>query len=367
MRFIILFLIIAFATGRPGLAQEEMPLDGGPFDMVFTEIAPGVITGIRPYYWRTPVAGASTIIIGENEVLLFDSPGSREGVRQVVQKIRELTDKPLTFVLVSHGHDDHTRGLVALKEAYPAVKFVSHPLTREYIEDQVMARTARILERWPVFLATFKSDLESGIDSGSGEPLSEGARIDYSQTLHDADVIMADLAQSMPLSPDILIENSIVFDLGNRIVRFEHIGFGNTDSDLIAYLPGEKILLVGDIINHPIPFGFPFKPRQLVITLKVLLDYDFEILVPGHGDILYDRVFSDKVIELFIYVNWQVDEMVEQGMTYEQIQESFDWKDYAESFSGGDPVNEYLFDGWFQGPSLDRSFKERTALDEAKE
>ena len=63
MRFLIFSLMLVFLVGQTIRTQGQTRLAGGPFDLEFTEIAPGIITGIRPAYWRTPVTGASTIII----------------------------------------------------------------------------------------------------------------------------------------------------------------------------------------------------------------------------------------------------------------------------------------------------------------
>ena len=52
---------------------------------------------------------------GGDGVILFDPKGTVEAGKEIVAQVAKLTDKPITTVIVSHAHPDHTRGLPAIK------------------------------------------------------------------------------------------------------------------------------------------------------------------------------------------------------------------------------------------------------------
>ena len=73
-------------------------------------------------------------------------------------------------------------------------------------------------------------------------------------------------------------------------VRVLSVGSGHTDGDLVALLPGRKLLVAGDLINNGLePYCDPkFGGDILTLaqTLPKVMALDFERVVPGHGDVM---------------------------------------------------------------------------------
>ena len=66
-----------------------------------------------------------------------------------------------------------------------------------------------------------------------------------------------------------------------RPVELIHFGRANTDGDLVAWMPNEKIVASGDIVVAPTPFGFFSYPSDWIETLGKLKAMPFELLHPG--------------------------------------------------------------------------------------
>jgi glyoxylase-like metal-dependent hydrolase (beta-lactamase superfamily II) len=78
----------------------------------------------------------------------------------------------------------------------------------------------------------------------------------------------------------------------------KYLGRGNTVGDAIAYLPKERILIAGDLVDSPVPYlggGFPIEE---VDTLKRVKELDVETLIPGHGGVLKGKAFLQQEIDL---------------------------------------------------------------------
>jgi glyoxylase-like metal-dependent hydrolase (beta-lactamase superfamily II) len=76
-----------------------------------------------------------------------------------------------------------------------------------------------------------------------------------------------------------------------------HLGRGNTAGDAVVYLPAEKIVVAGDLVDHPVPYLGGGYPVELVGTLERLHALDFATLVPGHGDVLRGKAYLELVID----------------------------------------------------------------------
>ena len=67
-------------------------------------------------------------VVTKTGVVVVD-PGSTVQVgRLLLRKIKTITNKPVTHVFDSHVHGDHWLGNQAIKEAYPRVSIIAHPL-----------------------------------------------------------------------------------------------------------------------------------------------------------------------------------------------------------------------------------------------
>src|SRR5215831_14336116 len=113
----------AGGAGRPAGAA------GGP------GAAPGPLTVHKltdTVYWTNGGTGVSNsgIIIGTDGVILFDPKGTVDAGQAVIAEVAKLTPKPITTVMVSHAHPDHTRGL----PAYSNVNIIAQRETARQIE-----------------------------------------------------------------------------------------------------------------------------------------------------------------------------------------------------------------------------------------
>jgi glyoxylase-like metal-dependent hydrolase (beta-lactamase superfamily II) len=155
------------------------------------------------------------------------------------------------------------------------------------------------------------------------------------------------------LKPNVAYDRELDVDLGKRQVRILFLGRGNTAGDTVVYLPGEKILATGDLVDHPVPYFFGGFPVDFEKTLEELAKLDAHTLVPGHGEVLRDKAYIFQVAACLHTVNQEVEREINNGLTLEEVQKALpktiDVNALRHGFAGDDHEDADFFDESFAG------------------
>ena len=93
-----------------------------PFTYGWQELAPGVWAAIRQDAFELPQEGNAVFVATDEGVVLFDAGGSPSMGESIVAKVRSVTTKPITHVILSHWHGDHMRGSRRSRPLFPRCK-----------------------------------------------------------------------------------------------------------------------------------------------------------------------------------------------------------------------------------------------------
>jgi cyclase len=313
-----------------------------------TKLAEGVYEIRHPDAPDTFPQGNTTVIIGERSVLVVDSCLLPSSAREDVEQIRKWTNKPVTFLVNTHWHFDHTLGNGTYAAAFPSIQIIAQKATWKTIADFNQGAVVR----YPTRADRFKKILETG-KNADGQPLSDGERKDYEHALSGLAPVVEEFDGVKQVNPNLVFDRELDIDLGNRPVQIRFLGRGNTAGDTIVYLPNEKILATGDLLDHPVPYMFGGFPVDFSSTLHNLAQVDAQTIVPGHGDVLHDKTYIQQVIDLLDAVNHEVEKEINDGLSLEEVQQtlpkSFDVKTWRQKFAGSDQEDNDFFDTSFAG------------------
>jgi glyoxylase-like metal-dependent hydrolase (beta-lactamase superfamily II) len=339
--FLLLILFSGVAAGQ--LAQDT------PFRFEFEELAPGVWAGVRPDSPRFPVMGNATFVISNEGVVVFDGGGMPAMAEQIIDKVRSITDKPVTHVVISHWHGDHNFGVFRFAEEYPNVQFVAH----EFTNDVFHSSRIHYIDRQSDFinnnLEEFQKIVDTGVDS-DGTEYSDVDRRDHMRIIDDADAILAEYGRARVTPADVTFADSYTIESGDRRIELLHLGHANTAGDIVMWLPDERIVSTGDIVVLPSPYAFNVPPRAWAATLRELNNLDYKMLVPGHGAIQNDTSYVDLVIEASEYIADQRDALLADGMSSEEVEEALDLSAFENRFTHGDEYVKSYYDAYFDAP-----------------
>jgi len=328
--------------------STALALDG-PFRFDFEEIADGVWAGIRPDSPRFPVMGNTTFVISDTGVVVFDGGGMPAMSEQIIKKIRSITDRPVTHVVISHWHGDHNFGISRFAEEFPNVKFVAHEFTNEVFHSSKINYIDRQSDFINNNLEEFQNIVDTGMDS-DGKEQSEVDRRDYQRLINDADELITEFDRAHVTPADITFSDTYTIESGDRRVELMHLGHANTAGDIVMWLPDEHIVSTGDIVVLPSPYAFNVPPRAWAATLRELKKLDYKMLVPGHGAIQTDTAYVDLIIESAESIADQRDALLAEGMSNENIQEALDLSAFEDRFTHGNEYVKNYYDAYFELP-----------------
>lgn len=335
MRVLTGVVIVALVTGsfiRPAFADDV-------YTMELRTLAPDVYLVQRPDPLREPVEPNALFIVNDSDVIVFEGGGAPIVAERTIALIRSVTDKPVSHVINSHWHGDHNLGNQAYRAEFPNVKIVAHPETLAAMTGTPMAYVERFV---PMLTGLIE---EWNAQQANGELPPRRAEL-----LPNLVLMRDELARTTIVPPDLLVTDRLVLERNEREIHVVHLGRGNTPGDLVLWLPGERILASGDLVVHPIPYGFGSFPEEWIATLETLASFDFAMLVPGHGAVQHDASYIRRLQALLTEVRRQVGESVSKGYDLETARENLDLSSFVDEFAGDDADARLKFDNWWKQP-----------------
>ncbi len=218
------------------------------------------------------ICNSGIIDLGD-AVLVFDSFISPEAAGDLKRAAEQLTSKPVKYVINSHYHNDHVRG----NQVFENALIISTEKTRRLIE-----------KNEPEELEYEKSIIDKRIEETSRK-LKEGGDSDREENLMWSGyykAIKASFEDYKITLPNFTIDDSLtIYGTERKAVLFTE-GQGHTGSDLVLWLPDDKVLFAGDLLfvkRHPwLGDGSVSDWSNYLIDLSKL---NAEVIVPGHGPI----------------------------------------------------------------------------------
>jgi glyoxylase-like metal-dependent hydrolase (beta-lactamase superfamily II) len=216
---------------------------------------------------------AGIIDIGDRTII-FDSFISPEAARDLLNATKQLTSNKIAHVVNSHEHNDHIRGNQVFGSD---VDIFSTVLTREAIarnEPENIRLEKKTIHKE---IRDAQSKLEAEKDPKRRRELA--LLISY---MHGVSKSHYELKTRLP---NITFEDKLIIHGTKRTVELLPLA-GHTRSDVILYLPEEKIAFMSDLLFVNIhPYLASGSPEQWKQSLAEVQALGVEIAVPGHGPV----------------------------------------------------------------------------------
>ena len=350
-----LSVLPAAPAGAPPAGAAPAPPPAG---FTIERLADGVYAAVR----REPAGfifqSNSVFLIGPDDVIVVDTQFTLAATREVLAALRELTPKPVRFVIHTHGHDDHVTGNQVYREAFPGVQFVaSTAMRRDMAGDGARNRAAYAKSARGT--AAFLGDLLARDRDLGGRAMDAEERLSYASDSTLVGLYAAEAAVVRPILPTITFEDSLTLYQGDRAVQLLCLGRGHTGGDVVVRLPRENIVAAGDLVVWPVPtVGTTSFPLDFPATLGQLLALEPSILVPGHGPVMRDDSYVRRVKGLLESLAAQVEAAVARGDSLEQARKAVRLDDLRAAFAEGHPLREDVFDYYVAQPAVARAYEQ---------
>lgn len=261
-----------------------------------------------------PVEGSLYVMTGtgcnvvfyvtEEGIVVADSGEKPAMAEKIQEKIREVSDKPVRFLVFTHYHH-----AVGAADFPPSVVTVSHKNTRINIP----LRKKILLELFAETIRELENKVTQGKDKKDSELDKLGAEIELRKKQ-----MMAIQYEKIVL-PCIVFEKNVEICLGSHRVVLLYLGPGHTDGDIVVHFPEEKVLYIGDLIftNGWVPRLDGDAGASVDSWLNVfdrMAEMDVDKIISGHGGIVdkdefmkISKVFKEYLIDLRAEVKRYID------------------------------------------------------------
>ncbi|WP_299046302.1 MBL fold metallo-hydrolase [uncultured Tateyamaria sp.] len=199
----------------------------------------------------------SGVIIGDDSVMIIEAQATPRLASKVIEKVREVTDKPITHVVLTHYHAVRVLGA----SAFGASQIIMSDAARAMVMERGQEDWDSEFQRFP--------RLFEGHESIPG--------LTY---------------------PTTTFSHGMTVYLGNRRVDIKHVGRAHTAGDAVVHVPDQNVLFTGDIVEdrsacycgdgHFADWG---------TTLDAIRAYEADAIAPGRGGALIGREAVERAIE----------------------------------------------------------------------
>lgn len=307
--------------GNPaGQAASPYPITQGKVTR-FEKIAEGV------YYATGAGGGNSPVIIGDRDVLVVDTNTTPASARAFLDDLKLITTKPVRYAVNTHYHYDHTDG----NQVYRAnnTDIIAHEYVKYAMENY------DILHREP-YVTSQVVNGQRRIDTTKRQLAEEKdpqKRTALTAQLAAAEKAFADLDEIKVTPPNITYKDKKDLDLGGRQVQLLFLGRGHTDGDTFVYLPRERIICTGDMLESGPSYMGDGQFEEWSVALDNFKKLDFDVVLPGHGTPFKDGKQHATALQGYLRdVVKQVDGFRKQGLTAEQAAQKIDLSAYKSDF-----------------------------------
>jgi len=181
----------------------------------------------------------SGIIVGSDSTTVVDTAATMRRATLLRDTVTRLSARPVTTLVNTHHHGDHCFGNCVFG---PETSIVAHDLARA----ELAAGGLALQKMWP--------DVEWG--------------------------------EVRLRLPDVTFPQQITVHQGGHRIELIHVGPAHTTNDIVAWLPGSRVLFAGDVVmNGVAPFTLMGSVQGTLAAIERLRALEPDSIVPGHGPV----------------------------------------------------------------------------------
>ena len=199
----------------------------------------------------------SGVIIGDESVMIVEAQATPRLAHKVIEKVRSVTDKPISHLVLTHYHAVRVLGA----SAYGAPEIIMSDAARSMVVERCQEDWDSEFQRFP--------RLFEGHESIPG--------LTY---------------------PTTTFSESMTVYLGKRRVDIMHLGRAHTAGDAVVHVPDQNVMFTGDIVEyHSACYCGDGHFADWGNTLDNIAWFDVDAIAPGRGDALIGKEMVNAAIE----------------------------------------------------------------------
>ncbi len=316
MVFVVLFAGWLWLDAR---AQTGAPIVSGAHR--FEKVTDGI-------YYATAsgtmnVGANSPIILTDTEAIVIDSEITPAAARALVADMKAITSLPVRYVIDSHYHYDHAHGnQVFMADA----QVIGHENTRKRLLTNVLEQYTFLssVEPVPARIASLRQRIADEKDPQ--------AKVTLERQLASNAAYLEQVKETKVTPPNVTFDRKMTLYRGGREIQLLYLGRGHTDTDVVVYLPKERIVCSGDLMESIISYMGDAYAEEWIATLDRLKTLDFDTVMPGHGVVFKGKAKIDAFQAYLRDVLQQTSALRKQGLSADAAAAKIDVTKYRTEF-----------------------------------
>ena len=158
-----------------------------------------------------------------------------------MQDIKALTDKPVKYVIDSHFHYDHLFGnqifgsdVQIIGHDHTALRLKANTLGAVHVPHQRPADSCPRRRAQAAHRTGSRSSRKTALE----------------RQMQNSLAYLEQVKETKQTPPNITFDNTMTITRGGREFRLMYLGRGHTDTDVVTYLPKERIVATGDLMSR---------------------------------------------------------------------------------------------------------------------
>src|SRR6516164_8727132 len=257
----------------------------------------------------------AVIFVLSRDVLVVDAHSKPSAAAALLAQImKEVTDKPVRYLVNSHFHWDHTQGDTTYKKADPKVEIIASSATKQLMTTLQRDRLKESLDSVPGLIDAVRSRLSRATTAQEREWCNDQLRqlMAYQQEMKD-----------YPLElPTVSFDKTHVIKDRSGELQLAFNGKAHTAGDIQVFSPSKKVVASGDAIIGFLPNLNDGFPRPWPKTIDTVSAWKFDHIIAGHGPVQDGRARMSQFRNYIEDLTTRVERAKKAGTPLEQLQKT---------------------------------------------
>lgn len=328
--------VLETAFLRAGWARAQAPAASTNL-FTIDKVADGIYAALARPQIMTNCNAA--VFVNSRDVLVVDAHSKPSAAAGLIAQIRkEVTTKPVRYLVNSHFHWDHIQGDAAYRAANATLDIIASDVTKRLMTQLSRDRLKESLDGVPAMIETLQARI--------AEAAAEADRQFWREQIRQLRAYQAEL-QSSPLElPTITFAQSYVIPDRAGDLHIEFHGRAHTAGDIVVFSPQKRVVAAGDTIIGFLPNLADGYPKPWPKTIDSVGQLAFDHLISGHGPVHHDRARMAQFRNYIEELTARIEEGKEAGKPLAELQSTITMASLKTLQANG-------FAGWVAG-NLDK-------------
>jgi cyclase len=224
----------------------------------------------------------AAIFVNSRDVLVVDAHSKPSAAAALIAQIKkDVTTKPVRYLVNSHFHWDHTQGDAAYKTGGAKVDIIASDATKQLMTQLSRNRLKESLDGVPKQIDDVQARL--------AKATSDADKARYTDLIRQLKSYQSEMQSYTLELPTITFAKSHVIQDAGGDLHIEFHGRAHTAGDIAVFSPQKRVVASGDAIIGFLPNIADGYPRQWPATIDSVGQLGFDHIIPGHGPVNHDR------------------------------------------------------------------------------